>query len=74
MAMLSDGAEAVGLEQGLAFGLMNLTWATGQTLGDVGGSSLGEAAGDKVAYLLLSAVCLLVYATLRTRAPRVATV
>ena len=31
MAMLSDGAEGVGLEQGLAFGLMNLTWATGQT-------------------------------------------
>jgi len=30
MAMLSDGADAVGLEQGLAFGLMNLTWATGQ--------------------------------------------
>jgi MFS family permease len=74
MAMLSDGAEAVGLEQGLAFGLMNLTWATGQTLGDVGGSSLGEAAGDKVAYLVLSAVCLAVFAALRTRAPRVATV
>src|SRR3954447_8334911 len=33
MAMLSDGAESVGLEQGLAFGLMNLTWATGQSLG-----------------------------------------
>jgi MFS family permease len=70
MAMLSDGAEAVGLEQGLAFGLMNLTWATGQTLGDVGGSSLGEAAGDSVAYLLLSAVCVAVFATLRARAPR----
>ena len=33
MAMLSDGARRVGLEQGLAFGLMNLTWATGQSLG-----------------------------------------
>jgi MFS family permease len=70
MAMLSDGAEAVGLEQGLAFGLMNLTWATGQTLGNVGGSTLGEAAGDTVAYLLLSAVCVVVFATLRARAPR----
>ena len=55
MAMLSDGAERVGLEQGLAFGLMNLTWATGQALGDIGGARLGEAAGDEVAYLLLSA-------------------
>ena len=45
MAMLSDGAEGVGLEQGLAFGLMNLTWATGQALGDIGGARLGEAAG-----------------------------
>src|SRR4051794_9349833 len=26
MAMLSDGAEGIGLDQGLAFGLMNLTW------------------------------------------------
>ncbi len=51
MAMLSDGAEGVGLEQGLAFGLMNLTWATGQALGDIGGARLGEAAGDEVAYL-----------------------
>jgi MFS family permease len=70
MAMLSDGAEAVGLEQGLAFGLMNLTWATGQVLGDLGGASLGQAAGDTVAYLLLSALCLCVFTTLRVRAPR----
>jgi MFS family permease len=70
MAMLSDGADHVGLEQGLAFGLMNLTWATGQTLGDVGGASLGQAAGDEVAYLLLSAMCVAVFAALRIRAPR----
>jgi hypothetical protein len=70
MAMLSDGAEAVGLEQGLAFGLMNLTWATGQVLGDLGGASLGQAAGDTVAYLLLSVVCLCVFTALRLRAPR----
>jgi MFS family permease len=65
-AMLSDGAEAAGLEQGLAFGLMNLTWATGQTLGDIGGARLGEVAGDEVAYLLLAAVCLASFAVLRT--------
>ena len=66
MAMLSDGAERVGLEQGLAFGLMNLTWATGQTIGDLGGARLGEAAGDEVAYLLLSAICVVCFAVLRT--------
>ena len=65
MSMLSDGADAVGLEQGLAFGLMNLTWATGQSIGDVGGAQLGEAAGDEVAYLVLSAICVLAFVVLR---------
>lgn len=67
MAMLSDGADEVGLEQGLAFGLMNLTWATGQALGDIGGAHLGEAAGDEVAYLTLSLVCVAAFAILRAR-------
>src|SRR3954470_8428164 len=70
MAMLSDGAEAVGLEQGLAFGLMNLTWATGQSLGDIGGARLGQAAGDEVAYLVLSAICVASFAVLRARSVR----
>ena len=66
MSMLSDGADAVGLEQGLAFGLMNLTWATGQAIGDIGGARLGQAAGDEVAYLVLSAICILAFIALRT--------
>jgi MFS family permease len=70
MAMLSDGAEATGLEQGLGFGLMNLTWATGQTLGNVGGPGLSQAAGDEVAYLVLSALCVVVFVVLRARAVR----
>lgn len=70
MASLSDGAERVGLEQGLAFGLMNLTWATGQTLGNLGGARIGEAAGDEVAYLLLSGLCVVCFAVLRTRSIR----
>jgi predicted MFS family arabinose efflux permease len=70
MSMLSDGADAVGLEQGLAFGLMNLTWATGQSLGDVGGARLGQAAGDEVAYLMLSAVCIVAFLVLRAGSVR----
>ena len=70
MAMLSDGADAVGLEQGLAFGLMNLTWATGQSIGDIGGARLGEAAGDEVAYLLLSAICVAAFIVLRASSLR----
>ncbi len=67
MAMLSDGAEAVGLEQGLAFGLMNLTWAVGQSLGDVGSARLAQATGDEAPYLVLSAVCLATFVVLRAR-------
>ena len=74
MAMLSDGADHMGLEQGLAFGLMNLTWATGQTLGNLGGAGLGQAAGDEVAFLLLAVMCVVVFAALRIRAPRPVTV
>jgi MFS family permease len=70
MSMLSDGADAVGLEQGLAFGLMNLTWATGQSIGDVGGAHLGEAAGDEVAYLLLAAICVGAFIVLRASSLR----
>jgi MFS family permease len=70
MAMLSDGAEGIGLEQGLAFGLMNLTWATGQSIGDIGGARLGEAAGDEVAYLLLSGICVAAFLVLRSRPVR----
>jgi MFS family permease len=70
MSMLSDGADAVGLEQGIAFGLMNLTWATGQALGDIGGARLGQAAGDEVAYLTLSVICLAAFIVLRTRSLR----
>jgi MFS family permease len=70
MAMLSDGADHVGLEQGLAFGLMNLTWATGQTIGNIGGARLGDAAGDEVAYLLLSALCVVCFLVLRARSIR----
>ena len=71
MAMLSDGAEAAGLEQGLGFGLMNLSWASGQSLGNVGGARLGELAGDELPYLLLSALCVASFAALRVRSTRV---
>ena len=49
---------------------MNLTWATGQSIGDVGGARLGEAAGDEVAYLALSAICVVAFLVLRARSIR----
>ena len=59
MAMLSDGAEAFGVDQGFAFALVNLAWATGQTTGAAGSARLADAAGDHVPYLVLAGVCAL---------------
>ena len=57
MAMLSDGAEARGLDQGLAFALINLAWSVGALCGAAGGAWVGETLGDGAAYLSLSALC-----------------
>jgi len=56
-ALLSDGADAVGLDQGFAFALLNLGWALGQVAGSSGGAALAQATSDAVPYLLLAAVC-----------------
>ncbi len=46
MAMLSDGAERLGLAQGLAFGLMNAAWGGGNSVGPALGGALADVAGD----------------------------
>ncbi len=73
MAMLSEGAESAGVDQGLAFGFVNLGWALGHTIGATGGSALGEAAGDVVAYGVLAAVCALTLVALVAAGGRLAT-
>jgi MFS family permease len=57
MALLSDEAEASGLGQGYAFGLVNLAWAVGQVVGSAGGGAAGRAGGDALPYLVLAGVC-----------------
>ena len=56
MALLSDGAEAAGVAQGLAFGLVNLAWAGGQVVGSAGGSAAADATSDGVTYALVAAL------------------
>jgi MFS family permease len=65
LAMLSDSAEATGLHQGFAAGLINVAWATGQVTGGVGGGAGAGAAGDALPCLL--AAGLLVATTLSAR-------
>jgi MFS family permease len=72
MALLSDGAERAGVDQGLAFALTNLAWAGGMVLGGAGGGGLAEATADAVSYgvvALLSLLTLLRLAALGRRAP-----
>lgn len=74
MALLSDGAERMGLAQGLAFGLMNAAWGGGNALGPPLGGALADLAGDALPYALAAAVCaatLLAVGVLGTRTLRV---
>ena len=64
MALLSDGAEALGIAQGFAFALSNLGWSIGQTIGAAASARLAEATSDTVPYLLLSGLCGLTAAVL----------
>jgi MFS family permease len=72
MAMLSDGADDFGIDQGYAVALINLAWSTGQTVGSAGGARLGEAYGDALPYLTLAVACGLTFGALAR--PRAAAV
>jgi MFS family permease len=57
MALTSHRAEAVGLAQGLAFGVMNTAWALGELVGPTAGGALAESYGDAVPYLVGATLC-----------------
>ncbi len=65
MAMLSDHAEATGLQQGPALGLVNLAWATGATVGAVAGGFVASRTSDAVPLLVLSGLCVLTLVVVR---------
>jgi MFS family permease len=67
MALLSDAGEAIGLDQGFAFALVNLAWAGGQVLGGSAGSNLAEAHSDALPYVLVAALFALTLAALAAR-------
>jgi MFS family permease len=55
-AMLSDSAEATGLPQGLAAGLINAAWAAGQVAGGAAGGAVAASAGDAATCLTAAAI------------------
>lgn len=56
-ALIADGAEAVGLSQGVAFGFMNAAWAVGAVLGPTAGGAIAGTTGDSVPFLVAAALC-----------------
>jgi MFS family permease len=56
-ALLSDASESEGLDQGFAFGLMNLAWAGGQVIGGAAGGALADAKSDALPYAIVAALC-----------------
>jgi predicted MFS family arabinose efflux permease len=58
MAMLSDAADMLGLDQGLSAALMNLAWAGGQIVGSAGGGAVAKLAGDVAPTAVAAAFCL----------------
>jgi MFS family permease len=57
MSLTSHRAEAAGLAQGLAFGVMNTAWAFGEVVGPSAGGALADATSDAAPYLVGAALC-----------------
>ncbi|HEX5910647.1 MAG TPA: MFS transporter, partial [Thermoleophilaceae bacterium] len=68
-AMLSESSEGLGLDQGFAFGIMNLAWAAGQVGGGAAGGALADLTSDAVPYGVLSLLCLVTLVLARERRP-----
>jgi MFS family permease len=67
MAMQSDAAAERHLDQALAAALMNLAWAVGAIIGEVGAGAIAKSAGDALPMILLAGVCGLTLAALLPR-------
>ena len=64
-ALLANGAEEVGLPQGMAFGLMNTAWASGAASGPAIGGAIAGATGDWVPFVLGAALCAVAFGVLQ---------
>jgi len=58
MALISDQAEANGLEPSLAFAFAGIAFAAGQVVGAAAGGSLSQAVGQVIPYSVIAALCL----------------
>ncbi|HWM13633.1 MAG TPA: MFS transporter [Gaiellaceae bacterium] len=66
-ALLSDGAERAGVDQGFGFALLNVAWAPANVVGAGLGGALADAFGDAAAYLLAASLCVLTLVAVQRR-------
>jgi MFS family permease len=67
-ALLSAGASRLQLHHGLAFGMANLAWASGQTIAATASGTLAQATSDFVPYALLAGIMLATLIAVQRRA------
>ena len=67
MALLSDNAEAAGLDLAFASALVSLAWAGGQVLGSSAFVGLADASTDAVAYALVAGLFVVTLAAVLAR-------
>jgi MFS family permease len=74
MALISDGAEEAGIDQGFAFAIFNMAWASAQVAGSAGGATLAQATSDGLVYGIIATLCFatLVVVSRRREVARVA--
>jgi MFS family permease len=73
MSMASGAATRLGLNQGLAFGMINLAWAIGDGVAAAAGGGIAQVTSDFVPYALLAGICLVTLLMTRPRAKQALT-
>jgi MFS family permease len=66
-ALIADGADEVGLVQGMAFGVMNAAWALGAMIGPAAGGAIASATGDWIPFVLAAVLCVAALVAVRRR-------
>jgi MFS family permease len=59
LTLLSDVAESTSLHQGMAAGVSNMAWASGQVLGGIGGGVVSSFAGNALPSIAIAVLLLL---------------
>jgi MFS family permease len=72
-ALIADGAEIVGLPQGMAFGFMSAAWAVGAFVGPAAGGAIAGVTGDWIPFVLGAGVCATAFALARPASDHVGT-